>query len=211
MIDKTLKQKAIDLRVSGRKSFDEISAETGLAKGTLSYVLKEFPLTTEEIKARQREHAKTVLVPNTGSPKKYRGNKSKFYSLLEDKTLSRTDKGRIAEAAVLFRLSLLQLPVAKSVFDGDGVDFLVTTPKRILKIQVKSAKKTRGVLPCISLKCSNGRTGSRKYLEEEVDFIVGYDLYTDQAYVYSIKDVEKNQHVVVVSDEHLEAWSKLLM
>jgi hypothetical protein len=104
---------------------------------------------------------------------------------------------------VTLRLALKGFRVFRSAFEGDGVDLLVLTPDaRSLKIQVKWARTcTQGGLPMIRLMCANGRGKLRRYVEGEVDFAVGYDLYSDRAFVWSWTELRKYKTVVTVTWE----------
>lgn len=52
---KELREKAIKLRKEERLSYSEIKERLDVAKSTLSYWLRDYPLTEEEIKKRQRQ------------------------------------------------------------------------------------------------------------------------------------------------------------
>lgn len=58
-------------------------------------------------------------------PKKDRGLQSKFHKLVESQLLPNARKGKIAEAAIQFRLALYDMEVYKSVFDNSSVDLVV--------------------------------------------------------------------------------------
>jgi hypothetical protein len=142
--------------------------------------------------------------------KKDRGIESKFHRMTGGRQLPRSEKGQIAEAAVLFRLTLLGLPVYGSAFDGAGTDWIVQSSSgRLLKLQVKWASKLRQGLPVIKLRCSNGRLKERRYREHELDFIIGYDLFTDTAYVYSWAEIAANRSTVTVRQDAAERWDKI--
>ena len=51
-----LRQKAVDLRLSQELSYGEIVKQLGVAKSTLSYWLKDFPLTEEKILELRRKN-----------------------------------------------------------------------------------------------------------------------------------------------------------
>ncbi len=42
-----------------------------------------------------------------------------------------------------------------------------------------------------------------------MDFLVGYDLWTDTAYVYSFEDLEGMRNAITISEAHAEAWEKV--
>ncbi len=44
---------------------------------------------------------------------------------------------------------------------------------------------------------------------EEFDFIVGYDLYSDAAYVFTYEEVKHLKKAVTVRDDAFERWDKL--
>lgn len=205
----SVKLKVIQLRVNKHLSLREIHQQTGVPKGTLSNWLKPYPLPEEIRKAKQaiayeklQNYVKTVR-------KRQRPIESKYHKALGDRELTSYQRGAISEAAVLFRLTLYGFKVYGSVFDGGTADWLVESPTgKRLKIQVKSAYIDRRGLPIINLRCNDGRTKFRCYREGEFDFIVGYCLFSDTAYVLSFEEVkDKTAHVPQEQDE--ERWDKL--
>lgn len=142
---------------------------------------------------------------------KFRGEESKFHQLVKGRTLSRADKGQIAEAAVLFRLAIHGLHVLTSVFDGGRSDWIVETPsRRLCKLQVKWARRKRHGLPVFYLTCSDGRGRTRRYREGEFDFLTGYDLFTDTVYVFTWDELASNKDSVTVREDASERWDKIL-
>ena len=102
-----------------------------------------------------------------------------------------------------------------SPFDGDSADWMVEVPtKRIYKLQVKWTRRSkRGGAPFIPL-CSynrkNGKSTSRRLTKEDFDFIIGYDLHKDKAYVFTFEETKNYKSRVTVTDNACEAWDKLL-
>lgn len=130
-------EEAIRLRREQRKSLREIQVATGVSKGTLSLWLRPYPLTSDEVETRMRERRRP------GPPRKPRGEKSRHHRALAGRQLTSEEKGRIAEAAVLFRLALRNFTVFRSAFDGGKVDFLVQPPgtRGLLRLQVRWVKQ----------------------------------------------------------------------
>ena len=126
---------------------------------------------------------------------------------------SRHQKAKIAEAAVLFRMTLCGFHVFGSPFDGDKADWMVEVPEtgRILKVQVKwaSPNKKRASQPLVRLRCIEGHNKSRTYREGDFDFIIGYDLYTDTCYVWSWDEISKLKRSITVTPEAAEKWEKM--
>ncbi|MDQ2686944.1 MAG: group I intron-associated PD-(D/E)XK endonuclease [Armatimonadota bacterium] len=200
-----LRAEAIRLRVEERRSLNEIAALTGAAKSSLSIWLRPYPLTVDEKRCRLNTSGLVV------NPRKDRGQESKFHRRVADCQLTRHRKGKIAEAAVLFRLVLEDFTVFGSMFDGDKADWFVEvaeTGKR-LKIQVRWVKRMAHGLPIVTLICYEGHSVRRSYKEEECDFLVGYDLFSDTAYVYSYAEIAHLKTGISVSLEHAERWDKL--
>jgi len=132
-------------------------------------------------------------------------------ALLFGEKITTERKGRIAESAVALRLTILGLRVFRSVADGDAVDFLVINKKgRVVKLQVKWIRKGRYGRPMISLRHAKGeRRIPVRYEPGTFDFIVGYSLEDDKAYVFSSKEVSGLVSMVTVTDSSEEAWYKL--
>jgi transposase-like protein len=206
VIDHSLRERVVQLRVQERLSLNEIASRTGASKGSLSGWLRQFPLTAEERAAKSAGARRYV------QPKKSLGQRSRLCALVGDRDYSRHQKAKIAEAAVLLRLVLFGMTPYGSVFDGDKADWFVETPKgRALKIQVKWAmRKAPHGLPVVSLLCRDGHAGYRRYREGDFDAIVGYLLHTDTCYVWSFEELVDNKTCVTVRHEAEERWDKLL-
>jgi hypothetical protein len=191
---------AIKLRKEDRLSLKEIQEQTGASKGSLSDWLRPYPLTKAEKKAKMiANHA-------GGRVRKPQGEASKFWSVLNE-TLSKERKAQIAESAILFRLALHGFQTAKSMFEGSKTDWLVTvTSGKVVRLQVKWVGTGKHGLPFVSLRRKHG---SERYQPHEIDFLVGYDLYTDTAYVFSMKELSHLKATVAVRDDAAERWDKL--
>ena len=192
------------LRVVERMSLSEIARATGISQSGLSVLLRSYPLTQEETLAKNR--AGKCLV----SRKKSHGEESKYHRALDGKELLPQRKGNIAEAAVRFRLELHGFQVFSSPFDGDKFDFIVRPPdsSQLFKLQVRWVGQIHG-RPIVRLTCADGHHKRRRFQEGEFDFIIGYYLFNDTAYVYSFEEVADNKFVFTVSEEHAERWDKL--
>jgi len=200
-----LAQEAIRLRVEERLSLREIAEITGASKGSLSVWLKPYPLTEEE--RSQRIKSARRYVP----PKKDRGEVSKFFQAAAGRELSRLEKAKIAEAAIAFRLAVHGFDIYGSMFDGDKPDWVVRVPEtgKMHTIQVRWARVGPHGLPYIGLKCTVGHNVQRRYADGDFDFIVGYDFYSDTAFVYSEDEVASLKTAVSMNWDHAERWDKL--
>lgn len=204
-----MKAECIRQRVEERLSLREIHERTGISKGSLSTWLAPYPLTeAEKAQKRQAAYARRA-------PRKTRGEESSFHKAVEDRELSRQDRARIAEAAVLFRLVVHGFHVFRSLSDGDKADWVVETPSGIVrKIQVKWASHTPHGLPHFKLTCTaEGHAGKkryRRYRAGKFDFIVGYDLFSDTAYVFSDAELAGHKAAVTVRPDAAERWDKLV-
>ena len=201
-----LKAEAIRLRLEERLSLREIETSTGAARSSLSIGLRPYPLTEEE------KIIKSKLAKRYVTPRKSHGEESKHNRAVVWKNLKPNHKGRIAEAAVLFRLVLHGFTPYSSSFDGDKIDWMVQVPEtgKILKVQVRCVRTAnRHGLPVVSLTCMEGHNRRRRYEEGEFDFIVGYYLFNDTAYVFSFDEVRHLKTYATVSEEYAERWDKL--
>jgi len=207
--DPEMRNKAIRLRVNERYSLQEIASTLGISKATASLWVREHPLTPEEIEKRH-EH---ITIPHPEKGVSIR-SESKFHRMFQERLPDNPTpqyKAKVAEAAVLFRLVLLGTAPFGSVFDGEKTDWLVEVDrqKRPLKIQVKSVTVEKRGSPSVSLRCSNGRKGHRRYKEGEFDILVGYDVYSDICYVWSWDEVKHLNHTVATCDDVAEQWGKI--
>lgn len=139
-------------------------------------------------------------------PKKNVGEESALSRMAS--LTSRRQKGAIAEAATLLRLSLLGYEPYKSPFDGDQTDWLVIVDRRPVRIAVRWAQQQRTGLPRVSLVCSNGRSTAR-YAHDAFGVIVGYSLYLDTAFVWTAEECSKHKSSITVSSDAAERWDKI--
>ena len=211
---------AIRLRIEEHLSLGEIEARLGASKASLSVWLRPHPLTAEERAARRvRNHRGGVIAYRHAA-----AEPSPFFLAVRERTLTNKDKGRIAEAAVLFRLALHGFDLYRALFEGDKADFVVALPgvgvgqgeaspadatpvPWLARVQVRWATRAVFGRPVINLRCANG---ARRYEPGDFDFLVGYDLFTDTAYVYAASEVAHLRAGVSVSDAAAERWDKLL-
>ncbi len=196
-----LKKQARRLRVEGRLSYKEITDRTGVPQGTLSAWLRDIPLTTSEIRAKQQAGRRL-------GPYKDRGVESKYSKRIPESRLTKVQKARLAEAAALFRLLLHGAAVFGSPFDGDVADWVIEVGASLKKVQVKWAQKQRHGLPLASLQRKRGHRGFQPYQEGDFDFLVVYDYFTDTCYVWSWGEVQSKTSISIRPDA-AEAWDKV--
>jgi hypothetical protein len=204
-----------ELRKHERLSYDEISAQTGVSRGTLHYWLKDLPLTEEELAARRGVACGKGHKSPLRQPRKYQpGAPSKFMTMVTGGDLTRDRQARISESAVQFRLVIAGLNPFGSPFDGERTDTLVENPVtgRIVKVQVRTAQKGHHGLPFISLerKLYGGVRGKCRFKKDDFDFIAGYDLHTDTCYVFSWDETEGLKRTITVRPDAAERWDKLV-
>jgi len=203
--NKTLQETCVRLRIDQRMSLREIQQSTGAPKGSLSTWLKAYPLTPAEKAQRIQEGSRKPR-----GTRKDRGEESWLHQLAVQ-GLTPAEKGRVAETAVLLRMVLNKFRVFGAKFEGEKADWVVEVPEtgRIWKVQVKSTSRTKVGLPVVLLTCSEGHSHRRRYRAGEFDFLVGYDLFTDTAYVWSWAELETQKCTVTIVPEAAEAWGKL--
>lgn len=108
-------------------------------------------------------------------------------------------------------MALHGFSVYASPYDSDKADWIVRVPEtgKTYVIQVRWARNGVHGLPLINLHCAVGHGKLRRYAAGEFDFIVGYDLYSDTAFVYSEAEVASLKTAVSMSWDHTERWDKL--
>jgi len=202
-ISQELIDEMIRLRVEERRSIREIQEITGVSKGSVSHYLKDHPLSDREKKVR------CALFGNQHGKKPDLGGESHLHSKVLVKDLNTQQKGKVAEAAVFLRLMCRGHSVFSSAFDGDKYDWLVDVRGKIFKIQVKTTVPNMFGRPGVPLMCSSARGKFRRYKRSEFDFLVGYNVFTDKAYIYSAEELKEYRKSVTISEEAEEAWWKL--
>ena len=199
------------LRKEERLSVDEIQKRLGLDQATISFFVKDILLTPVLDKVVVKKSKRKSW--NLGFCKS-RGERSKFFDQIEKNKLTSMQKANVAEAAILFRLCLYGFKIFGSPFDSDVEDWLVIVPhtKKVKKVQVKVAYKKQGQghgLPVISVRRNHGKR--ERYQQSDFDFLVGYDLYSDKAYVFSFEETLKCKASISICVEAEEAWEKFMV
>lgn len=191
MHKESVKIEAVRLRKEEQKTLSEISDILKISKGTASLWLRD-------IKIRK-------LSKKRGRYKD-RGNQSSLSKQFDANSLSRTQKGNVAESAVQLRLQLKGFSVFSSSFDGERTDWIAesSSSKILYKIQVKWLKEPKCGLPFINLTSQD-----KMYDKSEVDFFIGYDFYTDSCYVFPYEDVV-GKKTKTVESKYLESWDLII-
>jgi transposase-like protein len=199
---------AIRLRVQEQLGLDSISERLGVAKSTLSRWLKDYPLDDGIVFVRKQDGGR--------SSKKYRGDESDIHQIIKNQKLTTSQIGKVSEAAIALRLLIRGFNVFGSAYDGDRTDWLVEVPStgKIWKIQVKTTHSQgyprRDSLPTVDIQHKNrSKMGAQRYARGDFDFLVGYDLYTDTAYVWSWDEVEHLKRAITICPDAKERWDKL--
>jgi len=188
-----LRDECVGLREKGH-SLTEIHKITGASKGSLSNWLKGMPL------QRERRYVGSFK-------RKKRLPESALHAAFKDIEYTSEQVGRIAEAAILFRLVLHGFEPYGSALDGTRIDWIVfdKQTKRVLKIQVKTAIRSREGLLYVNTR----RPNKQAYEPGDFDFLVGYDFYTDTAFVFRASEVGNKTAGVAAGEDQSEAWYKL--
>jgi hypothetical protein len=199
-ISDDVRKECLRLRVEERLSIREIGSRLNIGQGTIHALVKDNPLTRDESREKRSR---------TKGGRKTLGERSKFFDLFERSGLKPMQKANAAEAAILFRLCLHGFNVFGPPFDSGREDWVVISPKtgNVSKIQVKLVHRHKAGLPMIRLKHNHGPS---RYQKGEFDFIVGYDPYVDEAYVFSFEETAMKNVSVSVTAESAEAWHKIL-
>ena len=143
--------------------------------------------------------------------KKDRGVESELHRIVRANNLGGVQVAKVSETAVLLRLLAQGFNPFGSVFDGDKADWLVETPAtgKVWKVQVKTAKQGATGLPTVALTYAHGR-GHHRYKKGDFDFLVGFDLFTDTAYVWSWDDVADHKASITIHPDAAERWGKFI-
>lgn len=205
------KTEVIKLRREQQLSLKQLQKMTGVAKSTLSLWLRDYPLDKKLVRDRMRANArKTNEKRPTGWYTELAS--SDYYDYLQNWRSDRRVVMKISEAAILFRLAIHGFEVWPGFFDGTKVDFLVQSSpsSAVQKVQVRTTRKSsKHGVPQVSLLCSDGRTKSRRYRDDEFDFLAAYDLSTDKAFVWSSEELKQNSCTVSITREAMERWDKI--
>jgi transposase-like protein len=203
-IDGKVKDECVRLRVEKRLSIKRIKEITGISQGTLSRMLREYPLSAKEIHDRSSASATKVNKEARFRREKYLAKESRFHKMLSNPDSLTTAK--ISESAILFRLFVHGFSMYGSLFDGEKSDWIAMKDGKVFKIQVKTAS-----LPQAGHKSSFKVTAGKgkPYKSEDFDYIIAYDVYTDEAFVYGWDEV-KGQKVFTNRNDAKERFDKIV-
>jgi len=196
-----LKAEVLRLRIDERLSNRDIEALTGASRGSVSAWLRDHPLTEEERRQKIREKRTASANPTRSDP-------SKYAKMLQP-GMSSLQKAKVAEAAVLFRFALMGFSPFGSPFDGDKADWVVDVRGKLLKVQVRLCRLGKHGSPFISLRRVTADKRSVRFQPGDFDFIVGYDLHSDTAFVYGEAEVAGLSTAKSVTESAKEAFAKM--
>lgn len=204
-----LRIEACRLRREQGKSIKQIAQLLEVSPSSVSIWVRGIALTDDQHVLLDQQNP-AVNGALRSRKRKDRGEESKYHRLCPIAHIDRVKRARIAEAAVLFRLVLNGFDPYGTAFDGEKYDWIVAVPEtgKLVTLQVKWASRRKQGLPFIKLRCSDGRGKSRSYRKGEFDFIVGYDLFTDTAYIFKYEDVI-NKRVISIRPAAAERWDLL--
>jgi len=203
-----LKAEALRLRVEERKSFPEILSKIKVSKSTLSLWLQGYELSSAELQDRRKINGQRSATKLWA--KRPAGDRESHLSRVAAvNNLNSNQVGKLVEAVVLLRLTLHGFQVFGGVFDCERADWVVGFGDGpFLKIQVKTAKRGVHGAAVVCLTRSHDR-GSKRYKERDFDFLVGYDLFSDKAYVWSWAETAHLGSSISVCTDAVERWDKL--
>lgn len=209
--ERRLIERCVKLRVEGRKSTKQIADEVGQSKTTVHYWLRNYPLSQPEMATFRRQKESGRKQGPRNDTLWIAREDSKLWKLVGDDNLSSARKGRICEAAISTRLALLNFEVYQSVFGGAKIDIIARhfESNRLLKIQVRYASVYKSGVPFLKLVRSNGRGGQIRYCDDDFDFIVGYSVRTDTAFVFNKQQCSSHKFGISVTKDSEEAWHLL--
>jgi hypothetical protein len=155
------------LRVEGRLALPEIAAKLRISKSTASIILKGFPLTEGELRARR--------VGNVARARAAVAARAPEVMVEPVTTGCRAGptvfKGEVAVAKCLFRAAQLGMILGRPYAEV-RYDAFLDTGKAVLRAQVKyidTADVARGLV-VVPLKKEKGRT----YTADEIDVVLAY-------------------------------------
>jgi transposase len=145
----------------------------------------------------------------TSGPAPFRDG-SRWWYASDYANLTNAERGRIAETAVLFRLTVHRFEVYGSPVGAVRVDWIVRDQDTgaLIKLQVKCVGRGSGKAMIPTRRSVGAAKQWASYVADDFDFLIGYDLMLDTAYVYSFVEAEK-QTLLAVSDAAAEAWHRL--
>jgi hypothetical protein len=210
MYDVSVRKEVIRLRVEDKLSFPEIQKQTKLSKGTLSLWLKPYPLPEGDLLERKRRNGSRFGKAQADLKRAPISQPSKLWSMAASNKLTSDQKGRIAETAILLRLVVLGFNPLRSMFEGSRSDWVVEVANtdRVIRLQVKWASPGKEGRPVVQTTTSR-RHGRYSYSPKDFDFLIGYDLRTDTAHVFSWDDIKGRSRSVSVGKASEEAWHKI--
>ncbi len=111
--------------------------------------------------------------------------------------LTSDQKGAIAETAVIHEAVKLGVGVLKPVNDGLRYDLVIDIGERLVRVQVKSARRQIDVLVvrCYSSRRAAGGFVRRTYTTDEVDAIVAYCPELQRCYFLPLDEFAGLTHI----------------
>lgn len=199
------------LRSNG-ESIKQISRTLGISAASASKYASDIILTDELLKnIIKKGRSRATITIRENKIAKW-DNKYHFKELIKSKSYSKSTKGSIAEAAIIYRLLIHDFTVYSSIFSGSVIDIVALNNDNgeFLKIQVKCTRCTKSAYtPSISTRHMIGHNTFSNYTNKELDYLIGYDILNDVAYVFSWEDIKDNKNMISVTEDSTENWYKL--
>lgn len=200
-----MKEKSIELRVGERKSIKEIAEVVKVHQCTIARWVKQYPLTKKEIK--NRKIAQGAIMAKKGKEKlaTFRGQ---FSGSVPEIAYSDFQKGNISEAAVRYKCLIHNMefyipPYGSSSFDA--IVHVIATGT-IYKLQIRTAQEMKTGFPQVSLRSGDGS----RYTKNDFDFLIGYDIVGDGAYIWSFNELKNRKCSLKIEESARERWDKIL-
>lgn len=200
----------IRLRCQERLPLSAIGERTGVSQGTLSVMLRPYPLNDDELaafKEKSLAKARAMRVTTIKAQERRTRDPSQIYKVAASCNLSTTQKGRIGEIVVILRLACRGISAMIHPNPAGSVDVIIVENSTVVRLQVKTLmeKDEKG----ISLERRKSSKNRFRYDTGDFDFIVGYYMKEDCCYVISEEETFGRNGVIFPPANSKEAWKKI--
>lgn len=201
------KEQAIRIRLSDKLSTPIIGEMLGIDGATVRLWTSPYPLSDWEMSEIHRKAGKMSGAITRQRSQAELNLPCRYQEEISTNTYSSTQTGNIAEAAIRRKCQRLHFEFYAPAYGCAFFDGIIYVPqaRQAWKVQIKTATHHNKGLPTVST-----RSSKNKYLRETCDFLIGYEIVSDTAYVWSHDELIPFQYRVSLRPDAKENWKKLI-
>lgn len=124
-------------------------------------------------------------------------------------------KGDVSKAFVIAKLLKEGYKILEPISENSRYDLVIDLNHKFLRVQVKNIYYKNDLkiyeMVCYSTTRRKKHHIKTKYTSDEVDFLIGYNLDTDQVYTFPLKDIAGRNQILFRDNRRPNQYSPLIV